>query len=648
MQTSPVEILATYWKHSSFRPLQEDIVQSVLSGSDTLALLPTGGGKSVCFQVPAMAMEGVCIVVTPLVALMRDQVMQLKSKGITAAHIDASLHRKEIDLILENTRQGAYKFLYISPERIKTALFFEKMRNAKVCLFAIDEAHCISQWGYDFRPSYLEIHTLREMKPGVPMIALTATATARVKQDIVDKLQLVKPNIFVKSFARDNLSYSCFREEDKQRKLLEILQKVPGSSVVYVRSRLRCKEIAGFLRKNNIGADFYHAGLSPTERATKQDYWIKNRTRVMVATNAFGMGIDKPDVRTVVHVDLPESPEAYYQEAGRAGRDGQKAYCVALFNESDLDELQHRQQEQFPEIDFIKKVYQALANYLQVATGSADALFNFDIDDFQKYMARAKEENSAPRSVYYALKSLEQQGFILLNESFYTPSSLYVPDHSVLYQFQIANARFDPFIKVLLRMYGGQMYSGFVNISESGMARQLKINEADLVQLLDNLHKAGIVVYKPRNDKPQIAFLKDRYEAARLPFDQVAYKERRQIMEEKTGAMRNYVSHAERCRSQMLLEYFGEINEQVCGVCDNCIKNKKKDKDQQQQTEAAMQAIRQALQHTLLPEELWHMLPALKKNIFLGALQALVESGEVKYDGQGKIYRNLAHQMPGH
>jgi ATP-dependent DNA helicase RecQ len=501
---APLSILKRYWNHDQFRPLQAEIVASVLKGHDTLALLPTGGGKSVCFQVPAIVLNGLCIVITPLIALMKDQVEQLKRKEIVAVAIHSGLSRKEIDILLDNCIYGPVKFLYVSPERLQTEIFIERVKKMNVALIAIDEAHCISQWGYDFRPPYLKIADLRDLKPEAPVIALTASATAIVQADIMDRLKFRKDyQQFHKSFARDNLSFVVRKTESKEKQLLNILGKVKGSAILYVRSRKATQDIAAWLIKRNISASFYHAGLDFEDRSKRQDEWIQNKTRVMVATNAFGMGIDKPDVRVVIHLDLPENLEAYYQEAGRAGRDGRRAYAVILFQESDLINLKQKTEQAHPEPETIRNIYQGLANYFQLAEGSAEGQsYDFDLNEF------AERFHFHVSEAYSGLKKLEEEGFIQFNESYYNPSHLHLLlDKAKLYEFQIANARFDPVIKMLLRLYGGEMVSGFVKINESYVARALNLRTEEMISILKFLNDSNVVAYEPRKDKPQITFL---------------------------------------------------------------------------------------------------------------------------------------------
>ncbi|MGB3616575.1 MAG: RecQ family ATP-dependent DNA helicase, partial [Catalinimonas sp.] len=493
-------ILKQYWGYDRFRPLQEEIIRSVLGGRDTLALLPTGGGKSVCFQVPALARDGLCLVVSPLIALMKDQVEQLRRRRVPAYALYSGIHPREIDVTLDNCVWGRAKFLYVSPERLQTDLLRERLKKMRVNLLAVDEAHCVSQWGYDFRPPYLEIGAFRdEFLADVPCVALTATATPAVRDDIADKLHLRDPAAFRKSFARANLSYSCFEEEDKRRRLLQILRNVPGTSVVYVRNRRRTREVAENLRQHQITADFYHAGLSVEERGRRQDAWLHNRTRVMVATNAFGMGIDKPDVRTVVHLDLPDSLEAYYQEAGRAGRDQKKAYAVALYDGQDLHELDRRAGQAYPAPEVLRRVYQALANYCKVAVGSSElASYELDLGAFQKAY------QLPPVETYHALKRLEQEGLLQFNESFHQPSRLWLQvDNKSLYEFQVAHRHLDTVIKLLLRAYGGELFGQFVNVDERQIAHHLRTEVPTVQKLLAGLQAQGVAVYEPRSDRPR-------------------------------------------------------------------------------------------------------------------------------------------------
>ncbi len=572
MQASK-EILLKYWRYDTFRPLQEDIINSVLAGNDTLAILPTGGGKSICFQVPALQMEGVCIVITPLIALMKDQVEQLKRRGIKAAAIYSGMHRTEIDYTLDNFVYGDYKFLYVSPERLLTEIMQERTKRMKVCLLAIDEAHCISQWGYDFRPPYLKIPDFRKFAPNAPMIALTATATKDVKTDIQQKLGLRNVKVFQQSFARPNISYSAFCEESKERKLFDILQKVQGSAIVYVRSRRRTKEISDWLNRNKISAEFYHAGLAMNDRFKKQEGWIKNQVRVIVATNAFGMGIDKPDVRVVVHLDLPENLEAYYQESGRAGRDGLKSYAILLYFKSDLTDIYKQIDQKYPPIDNLKRIYQALANYFKLAVG-AENFESYDFD-FQEFISTF---GLVANDTHNALKKLEDEGLIQLSDSYFSPSKLiFKIDNHNLYNFQIKNANYDKFTKMLLRMYGGQLFTDFTIISETAIARNYFASNLEVEKMLEYLHEVGIATYQKQKSIPQLTFLTARQDANYLTIDRAEYHRRKTKDTEKVDAVVQFAQEERRCRMQFLQEYFDEFTEATCGICDNCLKHKKRD-----------------------------------------------------------------------
>lgn len=629
------EVLKHYWGYEAFRPLQADVIAAVMGGHDTLALMPTGGGKSICFQVPALAMGGLCIVVSPLIALMKDQVEQLRRRQIKAVAVYSGMHRNEIDLALDNCIYGNYQFLYVSPERLHTALLLERVKQMDVRLLAIDEAHCVSAWGYDFRPPYLSISEFRKvLPPTVPLIALTATATPDVQADIVDKLAMRAVRHFQKSFARPNLSYSTFYEENKERKLLDILQKVPGVAVVYVRNRRRTQEIAQWLVRCGVSATFYHAGLSAQERSKRQDDWIQNRVRVMVATNAFGMGIDKPDVRVVVHMDLPDNLEAYYQEAGRAGRDEHKAYAVALYNSQDLDNLQRNVQLAYPPAEVVRQVYQALANYYQLAVGSGElATYEFDLQHFQSQVALPSIE------VYYAIKLLEDEGFIQVSEALNVSSKIhFTVDYRGLYEFQVANARLDSFTKLLLRMYGGELFSQFVNVSETAIAKAFMVLPNEVTQLLSFLQQTGVIAYEPQKTKPQLTFLTPRYAAEGLPLALHEIEARKQRDLGKAQKVAHYVQHSLRCRTQLLLEYFGEQSHQTCGVCDNCLK-KKKNVDEYPEMEEYQRAIVQYLQQgaQTVDRVVAYFKPQNEAH-FVEIIRILLGSGVLAYDAIGNLY----------
>lgn len=624
---SSLEILKQYWGHTNFRPPQDEIIKAVMEKRDVLAILPTGGGKSICFQVPALMQEGVCLVITPLIALMQDQVKQLKHRGIAAVAVHAGMHPREIDITLDNCVYGKQKFLYVSPERLQTDLFKERVKRMNVCLVAIDEAHCISQWGYDFRPPYLQIAELREVKPDVPFIALTATATTLVKEDIIAKLNLSKPALFQKSFARENLSFVVRKTETKEKKLLEVLRKVPGSAIVYVRSRKSTATLAEFLNKNKISATFYHAGLTHLERMSRQEEWITNQRRVMVATNAFGMGIDKPDVRVVVHMDLPENLESYYQEAGRAGRDGSRSYAAIIFHEVDVQALEKKVRQSQPELDALKKIYQAIANHFQVAEGSSQGeSYDFDLDGFcKKFSFKATD-------VYPALKKLEEFGLLEFNESFYRPSLLHFAfDKKKLYEFQIAHERFDLLIKALLRLYGGELYSDFTPIAENQIALMMKQSVSTIKLELGQLHNLQVLVYEPVNENPKITFVLARQDANRLPIDRKEFDRRRELHLTKMEAMKNYVGQDHRCRMLVIQEYFDEETYKACGICDVCI-SKRKTENLAMLKDYEDQILYLLKQKPMTVEELETAVDPKEKELFIDVVREMVDSAQISYD----------------
>jgi ATP-dependent DNA helicase RecQ len=559
------QILEQFWGYSEFRPLQEEIIQSVLDGRDTLALMPTGGGKSLTFQVPSLAMDGICIVITPLIALMKDQVEQLQRRKVKAAALHSGMTRGEIDITLENCRYGDYKFLYVSPERLGTEIFKTRVREMNVNLIAVDEAHCISQWGYDFRPSYLEISGLRELLPEVPVLALTATATPEVCADIQERLLFREKNLLRKSFDRENLTYAVRHHEDKTGELLRMVQKLKGSGIVYVRSRRKCRELAELLAARGVPANYYHAGLTHALRDERQQGWSRDQFRVMVATNAFGMGIDKPDVRFVIHTDLPDAPEAYFQEAGRAGRDGKPAWAILLYNGADKKLVKQRLVYNFPPIPKIREIYTALCNFLQIPLGSGKGQqFDFELGEFlHRYRLNAALTLSA-------LQVLSREGYIAMTEAFENPSRiLFTVGRDDLYGFQVKNAELDGFIKLLLRSYSG-LFSQYVRIDEAFLAKRSGIPLSKIRHYLNTLSSRQIITYIPRKEVPVITFLEERLDQKNLLISPERYYFRKQSYERRSGEMLRYAESRTRCRNQFLLSYFGQLDSSRCGRCDVC------------------------------------------------------------------------------
>ncbi len=564
------EILKEYWGFDAFRPLQEDIIHSVLEGKDTLALLPTGGGKSVCFQVPAMAKEGLCLVVSPLIALMKDQVESLKQKGIPALAVYSGMSFFEVKKTLQNAAYGNYKFLYVSPERLETGLFQEYLPAMHVNLLAVDEAHCISQWGYDFRPTYMRIAAIREQLPGVPVLALTASATKKVQDDICEKLLFPKTQQrFQQSFDRPNLSYSVFNVASKQNKLLEILKNVSGTAIVYCKSRKHTKEIVDLLVMNSINADHYHAGLNNEDRNKKQENWISNKTRVIVCTNAFGMGIDKPDVRAVVHYDVPDCLENYYQEAGRAGRDGKRAYAVLLYTYKELDDLQQQSDIRFPNEAELKKIYTALMNHLQIAAGSGEGI-NFDLD----IAAFTVAFKLNILTTTYAIKALEQEGLFSFNEVFFKPSTIvFTTTRDELIDFEKAHPELEPVCKGLLRSYEG-IFDFPATVYETQLAKFLRTEASVIKKELEKLKGNGIISYTPQKDKPQLILLQNRMYADNYVINAADYLKRKQNFEQRVAAIIDYIKKEAGCRSKLIAVYFSAVSVKTCGICDNCIREK--------------------------------------------------------------------------
>lgn len=624
------EILNKYWGYENFREPQLQIIESVLQKKDTLALMPTGGGKSICFQVPTLMQDGLCIVVSPLIALMKDQVSQLKKRDIKAAAIFSGLSYKEIDVVLNNAVYGLYKFLYISPERLKTELFIERFKSMPVSLIAVDEAHCISQWGYDFRPSYLEIAEIRKFHPEVPILALTASATPQVQIDIQDKLLFKQQNSFKKSFLRENITYVARHEIAKLTKLIEIISKLNGSGIIYVRNRNKTKEVAEFLNQNHISADFYHAGLSNEERHRKQDDWINNTIRVIVCTNAFGMGIDKPDVRFVIHIDIPETLEAYYQEAGRAGRDGKKSYAIALYTESDKLYLQEKVTEKFPDLNIVRQIYNSVFNFFEIAQGGGKfKTYTFDINRFSTLF------NYKPTTVFYALKFLEQENYLQLNESFFMPSRvMFAIDYAALYKFQVANSKYELVTKTLLRTYGG-ILSHFVKINEQTVARAMKTTVNNLKEQLYALKKKQVLYYVERTDEPEIFFTEERLHQDSLVFDYKRINERKVMAQQQLDTIINYINEQQECRQVMICSYFGDVV-LPCGKCDNCLEQKNKE-DIAQKIEEARHSILEKLTNEFMGIDYFLPNNYYQKNNFELAIRCLLDDKLIELNLKNEI-----------
>ena len=560
------KILKQYWGYDNFRGIQEDIIRSIGEGRDTLGLMPTGGGKSITFQVPALAQEGLCLVITPLIALMKDQVRNLRERGIKATAIYSGMTREEIVIALENCIFGNYKFLYVSPERLDTEIFQIKLRSMHVSLITVDESHCISQWGYDFRPAYLKIADIRQLLPGVPVIALTATATPEVVSDIQQRLQFRQENVFRMSFERKNLAYVVRHTEDKESELLHILQRVDGSGIVYTRNRKKTKEISLFLNRNHITATFYHAGLNDETKDSRQKAWLKGEFRVMVATNAFGMGIDKPDVRVVIHADVPDSPEAYFQEAGRAGRDGMKAYAVLLFCARDKITLKQRVSDTFPEKSYIRKVYEDINFYYQMAMGDGrGCTFAFNIDEF------CRNFKHFPVQTDSALKILTRAGYLeYTDEQDNASRIMFTITKEELYRIREQSEDTEKLLRILLRSYTG-LFTDYAYISEDNLSTRSGLSKQQIYETLLSLSRQHILHYIPAKKTPYIIYTRERQETERVYLSKEVYEDRKESYVQRINAMIEYAESENRCRSRMLLRYFGEKNEHNCGQCDICL-----------------------------------------------------------------------------
>lgn len=620
------KILKQYWGYDEFRPLQEDIIHSVSEGKDTLGLMPTGGGKSLTFQVPTMAMEGLCLVVTPLIALMKDQVDNLRSRNIKALAVYSGMTRQEIITTLENAVFGDYKFLYVSPERLATQLFLSKLKDMNICLLVVDESHCISQWGYDFRPSYLKIAEIRKYIPEIPVLALTATATSEVIDDIQEQLHFRVKNIYKKSFERKNLAYLVRNTEGKQEELIKALKHISGSGIVYVRSRQKTKELSDYLNQQGFSADYYHAGLSSLDKTKKQNAWKGNKTRIIVCTNAFGMGIDKPDVRVVVHMDLPNSVEEYFQEAGRAGRDGNKAYAIVLYNRNDGIKLKKRIKDEFPDRDFIVNVYEYLAYYYQIAEGfGIGTMYDFNLREF----CAIYKLPLLP--THNALRMLDLAGYIEYTDEIDNRSRLmFTIYRDDLYHYDF-DKEYEHLVNTILRLYTG-IFTNYATIDEEDIALRLTVSRRDIYEKLKTLSKRNIIDYIPHKKTPLIAYTQARIDKKYLQIPRSVNEERKERFEERIKAMNHYTEQADVCRSRLLLAYFGEDDAVDCRQCDVCLA-KKDSKLNQKVFDEISCTIKNTLANKVLSIEfIISSLPQYSSKNVIHVIRFLVDRGELKME----------------
>lgn len=631
------EILKRYWGYDGFRPMQEEIISAILNGEDTLALMPTGGGKSVCFQVPAMAKEGICLVVSPLIALIKDQVQNLNARGMRALAVYSGMNYHQIDVALDNAIYGDYKFLYVSPERLQTPLFQERVQKMNINFLVVDEAHCISQWGYDFRPSYLEIKEIKKHIGKVPTVALTATATKKVAEDIMRHLEFERPHVISSGFRRPNLSYVVRETDDKYGNILRICRAVQGSGIVYVRERKKTEEIAGFLRGQGIAADFYHAGLSKEIRSIKQDGWKKGEIRTIVATNAFGMGIDKPDVRFVVHYDLPDSIEAYFQEAGRAGRDGLRSYTTLLWNRSDLNRLRQIHNITYPSVEYIKDIYQKVFIYLQIPyEAGKESVNKFDLAGF----ARKFSLNAV--SAYYAIKYIEQEGYWELTDEIDNPSRIaFIVNRDELYKVQLNDVELDTFIKSLLRLYTA-LFSRLTAIDEEYIAKVTFDSAEGVKDKLKRLSKMRVIKYIPRVKTPLIIMNYERLLESNFYLSPGRYTERKEMFKQRIEAIIGFARNDTVCRSRQLIEYFGQPAGEDCGICDVCIAAGNRLREGERRKEIAYDILRflREQREKELPVSLQdiEVLAGDESGFYLSVLRELADRGTVTVEGESVRY----------